>query len=268
MDKENKINNSAELLGDIANASTTTFLSKIIDPYMSGIIGASIGKGLEIVTKDILNRILSKKETSRIETVASMSLKKIEDKLNSGQQIRNDDFFNGEEKSSASEVFEGTLLVAKSTYEEKKLELLSNLFSNISFDKSISATIANQLIKLADDLTYRQLIIIRCVGLGQVIDGFGIKTRKQTAYTQVSDLENVSIAIDTYDLYRRGCLSSKTVIFDPAGINPSNLSVTGYGALLWKLMDFEHRSADELEIDILNFMNINPVIDNREKKAT
>lgn len=54
-------------------------------------------------------------------------------------------------------------------------------------------------------------------------------------------------------------MSSKSVILCSAGINPSELSVTGYGALLWKLMDFEHRAPDELEIDILNFMNEHPV---------
>lgn len=259
MSGKDLIDNSSDLIGGIVTASTTVALTNHMDSYASGIIGTVVGKIIEVGTKDLLNRFLSKREIERVKTVREMSLEKIEEKLKSGNQIRNDGFFDNGEKSNASEVFEGILLVAKSTYEEKKLEMLSNMFSNIAFDESISSAIANQLVKLADDLTYRQLLIIRCVGIGQISDEYGINIRKQDTYTEVTGIENVGIAIDTFNLYQRGCLSSKSVILCSAGINPSELSVTGYGALLWKLMDFEHRAPDELEIDILNFMNEHPV---------
>ncbi len=259
MNKEDKIDGIADCAGGTANVVATTALSKICNPVFGGILGSVVGTSLKMMSKDVLSRLLSKKERSRIETVATMSLEKISDKMEAGSKVRNDGFFESGENSTAAQIFEGVLLVARDTYEEKKLELLSNLYSNIAFDEEISSPIANQLIKLSHDLTYRQLLILRCVELVQVSAKLGIETRKQVAYTTVEGVENVAIAIDIFDLYRRGCISSKTVILDPAGIKPVDLFVTGYGALLWKLMDMEHRSQDELEIDILNFLNEHPV---------
>ena len=67
-----------------------------------------------------------------------------------------------------------------------------------------------------------------------------LKVLKQTAYTGVSDLENVAIAAEIYDMYRMSILGSSEAILDSAGINPSTLTIVEYGANLYNLMELHN----------------------------
>ena len=52
------------------------------------------------------------------------------------------------------------MLVAQKEYEERKLQYIANLYANIAFDDSISCEMADKLLKISSELTYRQLIIL------------------------------------------------------------------------------------------------------------
>ena len=78
---------------------------------------------------------------------------------------------------------------------------------------------------------------------------------KQDTYGEVSGLNNVSIASDIFDLYRKSLIFSSNAILDAAGINPSTLSLGGYGALLYNLMELPRIPLTDKDcIDILIFL--------------
>ena len=75
----------------------------------------------------------------------------------------------------------------------------------------------------------------------------------------------VAIASEIFDLYRSSVLMSSEVILDSAGINPSALSIGGYGAHLCNLMELNNNScadSDEAAMcaDILAFLTEGTVV--------
>ena len=106
---------------------------------------------------------------------------------------------------------------------------------------------ANQIIKIAEQLTYRQLLILNAIGTHQAV---GLPFKK-TAYGAVSGLTNVAIASEIFELYRMSLLSSTQALFDCAGINPSALSITGYGAHIFNLMELHRLVSDAYNVQLL-----------------
>ena len=62
--------------------------------------------------------------------------------------------------SPAVEIAEGMLLAARNEYEEKKLPFFGNLLANIAFDPTIDREQANLLIKIGENVTFRQMCIL------------------------------------------------------------------------------------------------------------
>ena len=58
---------------------------------------------------------------------------------------------------------EGIFFAAQRENEERKLPYLANLYANICFDDAISRPMANQLIKIAASISFRQLAIAKVV---------------------------------------------------------------------------------------------------------
>ena len=216
----------------------------------AGAIGGSLGGTLiENILKwggkEIKERLLSKTEEQKLETVHTLACKKITQNLDSGKRLRTDTYFSEStnNRSYAEEILERTLFAAQRECEDKKIKYYAKIYANIAFDNSISRNMANQLLKLAEQLTYRQIVLLHTIGVQQMATSPNFM--KKTAYTSVNGLENVMIASEIYELYRMSLLSSSSVIFDSAGINPSALSITGYGALLFNLMELNILEEDE-----------------------
>ena len=245
---------SGVVAGTIVEASIST-----VAPGIGGILGGAVAGNLvekvfDYVGKEIKQRFLSKREESRITNVMDFAKKKIDKNLQNNKKLRNDNFFkNIDEYSSAEEILEGTLLVAQKEYEERKLQYIANLYANIAFDDSISCEMADKLLKISSELTYRQLIILSVIGFAQTS---GVH-RKSETYTNVSGLNNVTIASEIFDLYRKSLVFSDQAILDAAGINPSQLKLGGYCALLYNLMELpKFPFVDRCAIDVLNFLGI------------
>lgn len=108
---------------------------------------------------------------------------KIKSNFEENKILRHDDFFSElDNRTSAEEILEGTLLVAQKEYEERKIKYIANLYANIAFDENISREIADRLIKISSELTYRQLMILCAVGFIQIS---GVPS-KQDTYGEVS----------------------------------------------------------------------------------
>lgn len=211
------------------------------------LVGTAIERAILWAGKEIKERCLSKAEHRKIGTVFECATEKINFNLKAGKKLRNDDFFQDkfDERSAAEEILEGTLLAAQRENEEKKLPYIANLYANINFDSIINRHMANQLIRLASDTTYRQLVILRAIGAYQTGDLKNAPPRRNTAFKSISGYNNISIATEIFDLYRKSLITSESAIFDAAGITPSHLAVNGIGALMYNLMDLPHMPFDD-----------------------
>ena len=129
-------------------------------------VGGPVGAALGTVVADILNRHLSEMEQKRVEIVASLAGQEISDRVKAGESLR-----HGWADGSATyhEVAENVLLKAQREPEEKKLPYMAHLLANIAFDSvspnyKVNVSMSQQLIKVAEELSYRQLCILGLFG--------------------------------------------------------------------------------------------------------
>ena len=237
------------LASAVAGAGIGAVAAGPVGAVAGALAGKLIEKVFEAIGSEIKERHLSKTEDRKIGSVYYSAQVKIQNKLDKGIPLRSDSFYQetATDRSSAEEILEGTLFAAQRESEEKKLPYLANLYANINFDEAISRPMANQLIKIASDITYRQLVIISIIGkyqTGQISQ----PALSKRSFTGVQGYENISIASEIFDLYRRSLVFSQSAILDAAGFTPSLLTVSGMGALLFNHMELSSIPIDDVEI--------------------
>ena len=125
--------------------------------------GFAIQKRVSLWT-NLAQRWLGPREEQRVgAAVLSFIVSDIQERMARGEQPRTDRFFVEEEghRSDAEEVAENVILKCQREPEEMKIRYLGYLFSNVVFDSEISAQMAHQLTKHAEQLTYRQYGVLK-----------------------------------------------------------------------------------------------------------
>lgn len=264
--KQKAIDAALQSAGSAAGAVAGGVIGSVIAGPAGMAGGAIVGKGIELlmqkVGQELQERLLSDSEKRRMGSVLAQATSLVKKKMDEGEHLRDDGFFDDGDcdRSAAEEILEGTLRLAEREYEELKTPYLARLYANIVFHSEISRPMANQLLKLAEDLTYRQLVVLHILGgfIGARNALSGHSFLKQDAYKSVSGTENVAVASEIFDLYRRGLLGSSEVVFDAAGINPSALTIIAYGAHLYRLMELDHLEVHDnlqsVQVEIVNFL--------------
>lgn len=258
MNKNEAVEFFVEAGADITGSATGAALGGAVAGPVGSIVGAIGGTVVEkVVSKigtEIKERILSKRENKKIGAAATFALLKVEENLKDGKSIRNDNFFKEDVtgRSSADEITEGVLFAAQKEHQEKKLKYYGNLLANIAFDETISRELANQLISLADRITYRQIKLINLFVMNQLVP---TPFLRQESYMTAQGYELISVLEDIYELYRIGLLNGNgSVILEMGYINPSQIRVQGTGALLFNLMELAKIPETEMRqlIDMLS----------------
>jgi hypothetical protein len=111
------------------------------------------------------SRISGALKRTRSGTTSSVQPRSITDaaeRAERGETPRSDDFSESHDgrRPDSDELLEGVLMYAAASYEERKVVLLGHLYDGIAFDGSVSIEEAHYLLKLADRLTYRQLVAL------------------------------------------------------------------------------------------------------------
>lgn len=130
-----------------------------------GALSPLFSKIIERVAEEFSSRALADREEVKVGAVLSFALSRIEANLSDGRCLRQDDFFEKSlyGRSSATEILEGVMLASQREHEEKKIKHYGNLIAIIAFRSDITKEQANLLIKLGENLTYRQLCILSLV---------------------------------------------------------------------------------------------------------
>ena len=235
---EQHIDRAIELVSSVAGSTLGLATG---EPTSGTLIGTASGKGLEIALKkikeEILARVLSSREKARALNVLDVAIEEIRRRLEKGERLREDGFFDEKPmaRSEADEVAESVLLKAQREPEEKKIPYVGYLLASIAFEPQISVHMAHQLSKAAEQLTYRQLCILK---LSVVKDDFELRDTDYRGQRPLTS-ELYHLLHEYMDLYRR-----ELIIFGIGidsvpgliGVNPRIAGLQGIGHDLFDLM--------------------------------
>lgn len=208
--------------------------------------GAILGGVLGVLSAQLLNEViersLSDRQKVRIAATTVFLFDGIARRLEKGEKIRDDDFFEKEtyDRSKAEELFEGTLLKCSNQFQEKKIKFLSKIFEKTIFDKSISAETVNQLLVIADSLTYRKMCIISFYGR-RSIDFVGEVLMKDpySWYPSLRFSTNEKLLLqDLFELSNLDVLDKGNLLtVTNKDMMPDKLSLSEIGNSLFDIMD-------------------------------
>jgi hypothetical protein len=234
----NLIDSGAEIAGGAVGGALSFLAGDPIGATMSGAGGAVVTSVLRYIGNEVSERHLGPREKIRIGGVLAIAASEINRRIQRGEKIRDDDFFEEEQKgrTDAAEVLESVLLKSQREPEEKKLPYMGYMLANIVFDREIKAEMAHQITKVAEQLTYRQLCVLK---LAVVKDSFDLKNgdyRGQGSFSK----ELYQILYECLYLSQMGLINfGGEVVFGPTDIAPSNMTVQGLGVDLYDLMQLQ-----------------------------
>lgn len=161
---------------EIASGITGTTVGLVIAGPPGALAGAAMGPVLQRVflklSRDLRDRFLSHREEVRIGATLAYAIEEAQTRVAQGELIRQDNFFEqgtaSGNRSAGEEILEGVLITAAREYEERKVRHYGSLMSSIAFQPNIDLAQANLLLRLARELSYRQLCILALAQQGPI----------------------------------------------------------------------------------------------------
>ncbi len=257
-EQDEKVTDIIQTGTDIAGATTGAAIGLLIGGPPGAVVGAAAGptaaRTLRELAVEFRERVLGSREEVRVGAVISFASTKINEKLEAGEQPRQDDFFTDahDNRATAKEVFEGVILAAQREAEEKKVRLYGNLLANLAFEPDIDRSQANFLIRLGEDLSYRQLCLLSLFGQNTFL---GVNNRlnlrtgsyRNATGTASFGFDLLVLLQEIYDLYQRGIVNNGAdAMIAIADANPSKLSPVGAAINLYNLMELGTVSTHDL----------------------
>ena len=166
------------LLKPIEDENEKSSLTLDLITNVSGVIGAAIvgdptgmvAAAIPRITNEVIHRIIlpltSPSESKRLYQWGKQAVNGIAQR-SKNEEFRKDGFFEETptNRSNFEEVVESTLKKVMEATEEPKIKFMANLTENVHFDEDLDIDTYRQKLKDLDDLSYRQLCIIRLITL-------------------------------------------------------------------------------------------------------
>ena len=150
----------------ITNISGVIGEAIIGDP--TGIAAAVLPRIINEVIHRIIFPLTSPSESKRLYQWGKQAAIGIAQRLIAGEEFRKDGFFEETptNRSNFEEVVESTLKMVIDATEEPKVKLMAYLTENVHLNEDLDMNTYRQILKDLEDLSYRQLCIIRLISLG------------------------------------------------------------------------------------------------------
>ena len=206
-------------------------------------VGSALNLAFQEVARDFVERPLSPRERERSSAAMVLAVQYIDEMLQHGYEIRHDDFARGVpgNRSMVEEILEGIMIAAQHEYEERKIPYLAKLYANIAFHPEIDRGGANALIRLAQSMSYRRLLLLSLFSRRELIDDKDMPVRVPGDNLTSEDH---SLLQDIYDLHKTGLLDQGFMASDElVTASPLESVVLGVGETLYTLMGL-HRLDD------------------------
>jgi len=144
----------------VGGALAGTAATLIAGPFVGSAAGELTARVLLHVGAEIEKRLLAPGQEKRVAEAYASASEGIEAHLEDGDAPRDGFYNSSEDGGTAGELLEGVLLTAADAWEQRKVPYIGRLFAEVSFDSSVNLPDANYLLRLADQLTYRQLQLL------------------------------------------------------------------------------------------------------------
>jgi len=226
----------SEITGGAAGSIVGFLAAGPAGAVVGGASGPIITRVVKKIAAEIRQRFLGHREEVRIGATLTYAVKKIKEKIDNGQQVRQDDFFDYEKNNRppAEEITEGVLIASQKEHQEKKLQYYGNLLANLAFDTRYDKEQANHLLKVAQLLTYRQLCLL---ALFAKKEHYGLRQEDYRGQKQFNQ-DLLILLQETYELNSLGMLDcSGEAMLGLTDVNPAKMNVKGVGAHLHNLME-------------------------------
>ena len=189
----------------ITNISGVIGEAIIGDP--TGIAAAVIPRIINEVIHRIINPLTSPSESKRVYQWGKQAAEGIACRLENGEEFRKDGFFKETptNRSNFEEVVESTLKMVMDATEEPKIKFMANLTENVHFDKDLDMDTYRRVLKYLDELSYRQLSIIK---MCKNADNIDVESLGNTEVTTKLG----SILGDFFELRDKGFIASNSPI--------------------------------------------------------
>lgn len=191
----------------LAGTTAAAALGGILVGPPGAALGAVAGWTLEKVmgvAGEFALRHLAPRAKMRVGAVVILARDEISARIISGdeprEQLRDT---SGGGRSPAEELVEAVLLTAADTYEERKLPHLAHLLAAIVFEPDLTPAHQNQVIAMAEELSYRQLVALSVYA--EIQDPYrapGFWGESTSFQEESSELR--SVRIDVLGLFHRG----------------------------------------------------------------
>ncbi|MEK6768693.1 MAG: hypothetical protein AABY85_06860 [Gemmatimonadota bacterium] len=229
------LNGGAEIAGGAVGGALGFLAGGPIGAAIFGAGGAAAAIALKRIGQEASERLLGPREKVRVGGVLAIAAAEIKQRIENGESVRSDGFFDRKAagQSDAEEVAESVLLKSQREPEERKIPYMGFLLSNVAFDPQISAQMAHQIIKAAEQLSYRELCILKLAVVRQAFTLRDGDYRGQDSFTK----ELYQVLYECLDLYHRAFINfGGEVAFGPTDVAPAKMTVQGLGADLYNLM--------------------------------
>lgn len=156
------IDKGSEIGGSVTGATIGVIIAGPIGAIGGAAVGPLIALAFNKIGTEISEKLMSPREQARVGATYTLALEKISRLLENGEKVREDDFFEetNKNRSKSETLLEGTLLKARNEYEEKKIKFYSSFLANLNFDSTISFEKGNTLLRILEQLSYRQIAIL------------------------------------------------------------------------------------------------------------
>lgn len=228
-------NNYAEIVGSGIGGVLGFLAGDPITATFGSIGGTVATMALKNIGQEFSERQLSPQENYRVGKVLAIATFEIHQRLENGENLRNDGFFDEKPtgRSDSEEIAEAIMLKCQRESQEKKIPYMGYLKAGIAFDSNVSADMGHQLIKAAEELTYRQLCMLK---LAVVKDSFGLRGEDYRGQGTFAT-ELLQVLYEYLDLYHRAYINfGGEVAFGPTDVKLGSMTVQGIGGNLFNLM--------------------------------
>ena len=232
-------------LGAAIGASVGVLVAGPGGAILGGAAGSAFSQAIGALGHDITEQLLSPREEARVGYVLTLAISEVLERVEQGEELRSDGFFDSGQtaRSSAEEVVDHILLRSRQEPEERKLPYMAHLIASIAFDSSIDVHMAHQITRAAEQLTYRQLCLLR---LAEVKHKFNLRSQD---YRKVSSFPVAlyPVLFEIHHLHNFSYINmGGSAGLGVTDVRPSVMSPQGIGVQIHNLMKLSEISDEDL----------------------
>lgn len=228
-----------------------------------GISAGLVGVAIKSVFSDIVKRTISTKQLTRVNNLQEIGYSLTEKRIKNGDVLRSDNFFEqiNDQPSSAEEIFEGVFFVAMNSYQEKKIQHLAHLLTNIAFDETCKSHDADRFLRLSESLSYNQFILLNIFSSNETGNSQNLRStsyeNERTINNSTESLLNMSFELVNSGLiylpFISGNEDEHTAVMGSQEIVPSQMRLSQSGKKMYQLLSLDNIDSNEIS-EIVNYL--------------